>query len=152
SSFSEMNLTFAHPNWFAHGRAAQLRKLWLDPTNLFFNKDLLGRYNVTYIFGTADVMEQRLPVIGESGYELKPYHPSQYITILAAYPFLSLVYRQGNSFIYFNMKTIVNDSSARVDNNCPRRTSRPIISHDFRNLTGIRIPDRMRHGNFHSVF
>lgn len=50
------------------------------------------------------------------------------------------------------MKTVVNDFSGWVDNDRPRRTARPIFSHDLRDAMAARIAGRMRHGDLQGVF
>ncbi|MFB0562650.1 MAG: hypothetical protein ACETWM_15700 [Candidatus Lokiarchaeia archaeon] len=104
-SFSVKNITFTGPwimdsnNW---KRLLELEAIWNNPYENDTVYQLLEKYNVSYIFITSEYgyfLPKELPG-GFLSYAVKPFTPSEYISIFDTYPFLKIAFRFGFTTVY----------------------------------------------------
>jgi len=148
-SMNIFNLTYADPITYFPGyneRAKELWKVWTNPYDEALIRNLLSRYNVTYILSDSDWKLLSLHMINESmgrGWSQKPFTPSEIVNIFDNYPFLDKVFEQDNTRIYKVLKdnleltminfTIVDDGQKEFWNSLSWGTGTigtPIISSD----------------------
>ena len=98
-SLSIKNLT-GHPwsQFVYEERFNALMKVWQDPRDIEYIKEVFKKYDVRYVFSTSEWGYQ---LYGKRhGYFAKPYSPEQYAEIFDHYPFLETVFKAGSTRVY----------------------------------------------------
>jgi hypothetical protein len=97
-SMSMKNITFFPYNeWAYPERATDLWRVWQEPNDGMKVFELLGKYNVSYVFSTSEkgYFDSRQKI-----YKDKPYSCDLYATIFNRYFFLETVFSRGVTRIY----------------------------------------------------
>lgn len=178
-SMSVFNLTYADPiTHFPgyHERGKDLWQVWTNPNDEALIRNLLFKYNVTYIISDSDWRLLALPNIlnsTERGWSEKPFIPSVIVNIFDNYSFLDKVFEYDTARVYKVLKdklecieiyhTVVNDRQNDFWNASSWGTGtigEPILSSDTENVNNgldslkIEIPSGMnnRVGIRHSFY
>jgi len=107
-SMGVFNLTYADPISYIPSnreRAIDLWNVWIDPYDEVAIRNLLFRYNVTYILSDADwkifaLRISELEYVTKNGWMQKPYFPMEICRIFDTYPFLEIVFKQDLARVY----------------------------------------------------
>lgn len=113
------NLTYADPITYFPGyrdRGQQLWQVWTNPANESLVRDLLSKFNVTYIFSDADRKIFAIPLgvepMVKRGWQPKPYPPSVIASIFDSYPFLEKVFEHNYARVYEVSRDEINTAIA----------------------------------------
>jgi hypothetical protein len=123
-SMGVFNLTYAEPISYLPGyreRAIDLWYVWINPYDEISIRRLLLKYNVTYILSDADwkILGLNMPelkYVTKRDWLKKPYSPSEISMIFDSYPFLEIVFKEGDARIY-KVLTDKLENSTIIDNN-----------------------------------
>ena len=97
-SFSYRNVTTFYQS---HSKATyDSFQVWRKPEDSNFLRLMIEKYDVKYIFVTSEPRFFDYLYKGPAEYTVKFYTPSEYIDIFDSYPFLTPIFRQGESVIY----------------------------------------------------